>query len=154
MKKLKKPTGFNPDNYPVKEADCYAYAINFDKSIDYVGKIAGFKNKNYFSKEEIINRLISDMEKMNVFVRESSYEEELSEWEWKICVFYVKNGQNDEYDYHFMREDQKGRWSHKFRNKKPTDKDMDLQTIIDPRLAIINRRYNYSFVGFFALCPL
>ena len=98
--------------------------------------------------------MIADMTEEDIYVREASYEETPSDWEWKICLFVVDTGNKEEYDYHFMREDRPRRWSHKFRGKKPTDKDIYGATITDPRLAEVSLRYNYKFVGFFILCPL
>lgn len=151
MGKLRKPTGLNPKN---RRLDCYAYACNLNKPQDYIGQIAGYEDKDVFSKEEVIERLIADMIEKDVYVREASYEETTSDWEWKICLFVVETEDEEEYDYHFMREDNPRRWSHKFRGKKPTDKDISGTTITDPRLAEVSLTYNYSFVGFFILCPL
>ena len=69
-------------------------------------------------------------------------------------MFIVNTTSKDDFDYHFMREDQPRRWSHKFRGQKPKTTDLCWVTITDPRLAQINAKYNYSFVGFFILCPL
>ena len=151
MGKIKKPNGLHPKK---RRLDCYAYACNLNKPQDYVGQIAGYEDKDVFSKEEVIERLIADMLEEDVYVREASYEETPSDWEWKICIFSVDTTDENEYDYHFLREDQPRRWSHKFRGKKPTDKDIYGATITDPRLAEVSLRYNYKFVGFFILCPL
>ncbi len=151
MGSIRKPTGLNPKN---RRLDCYAYACNLNKPQDYIGQIAGYEDKDVFSKEEVIERLIADMIEKDVYVREASYEETTSDWEWKICLFVVETEDEEEYDYHFMREDTPRRWSHKFRGKKPTDKDISGTTITDPRLAEVSLTYNYSFVGFFILCPL
>lgn len=151
MGKIRKPNGLNPNN---RRLDCYAYACNLKKPQDYVGQIAGYENKYVFSKEEVIERLIADMLEEDVFVREASYEETPSDWEWKICLFVADTEAKEEYDYHFMREDKPRRWSHKYRGKKPTDKDIYGTTITDPRLAEVSLTYNYSFVAFFILCPL
>jgi len=148
---IRKPNGLNPKN---RRLDCYAYACNLNKPQDYIGQIAGYEDKDVFSKEEVIERLIADMIEKDVYVREASYEETTSDWEWKICLFVVETEDEEEYDYHFMREDNPRRWSHKFRGKKPTDKDISGTTITDPRLAEVSLTYNYSFVGFFILCPL
>lgn len=94
------------------------------------------------------------MTEEDIYVREASYEETPSDWEWKICLFVVDTGNKEEYDYHFMREDKPRRWSHKFRGEKPKTTDLRGITITDPRLAEINKNYDYSFVGFFILCPL
>lgn len=151
MVSIRKPNGLNPKN---RRLDCYAYACNLNKPQDYIGQIAGYEDKDVFSKEEVIERLIADMIEKDVYVREASYEETTSDWEWKICLFVVETEDEEEYDYHFMREDNPRRWSHKFRGKKPTDKDISGTTITDPRLAEVSLTYNYSFVGFFILCPL
>ena len=73
--------------------------------MDYIGCISGYKNKAHFSKEELIERLVSDMEKENVYVYETNYEQEPSDWEWKIAIFSVETSRKEKYDYHFMRED-------------------------------------------------
>ena len=154
MGRIRKPNGFNPEEYVWRNNDCYAYATNLKRPMDYIGDISGYKNKAHFSKEELIERLVSDMEKENVYVYETNFEQEPSDWEWKIAVFSVETSRKEKYDYHFMREDSNGRWSHKFRGEKPTDKDLDGIKIVDPRLATINKRYEYIFIGFFMLCPL
>ena len=116
MGKIKKPNGLHPKK---RRLDCYAYACNLNKPQDYVGQIAGYEDKDVFSKEEVIERLIADMLEEDVYVREASYEETPSDWEWKICIFSVDTTDENEYDYHFLREDQPRRWSHKFRGQKP-----------------------------------
>lgn len=151
MGKIRKPNGLNPKN---RRLDCYAYACNLNKPQDYVGQIAGYEDKGVFSKQELVERFIADMLEKDIYVREASYEETPSDWEWKICLFVVDTDNEEEYDYHFMREDNTRRWSHKFRGKKPTDKDISGATISDPRLAEVSLTYNYSFEGFFILCPL
>lgn len=119
-----------------------------------LGKSPVNEDKDVFSKEEVIERLIADMLEEDVYVREASYEETPSDWEWKICIFSVDTTDENEYDYHFLREDQPRRWSHKFRGQKPKTTDFEGITITDPRFAQINEKFNYSFVGFFILCPL
>lgn len=151
MGKIKKPNGLHPKK---RRLDCYAYACNLNKPQDYVGQIAGYEDKDVFSKEEVIERLIADMLEEDVYVREASYEETPSDWEWKICIFSVDTTDENEYDYHFLREDQPRRWLHKFRGQKPKTTDFEGITITDPRFAQINEKFNYSFVGFFILCPL
>lgn len=151
MGKIKKPNGLHPKK---RRLDCYAYACNLNKPQDYVGQIAGYEDKDVFSKEEVIERLIADMLEEDVYVREASYEETPSDWEWKICIFSVDTTDENEYDYHFLREDQPRRRSHKFRGQKPKTTDFEGITITDPRFAQINEKFNYSFVGFFILCPL
>ena len=151
MGKIKKPNGLHPKK---RRLDCYAYACNLNNPKDYVVHIAGYEDKDVFSKEEVIERLIADMLEEDVYVREASYEETPSDWEWKICIFSVDTTDENEYDYHFLREDQPRRWSHKFRGQKPKTTDFEGITITDPRFAQINEKFNYSFVGFFILCPL
>ena len=151
MSKIRKPNGLNSKNCRL---DCYAYACNLNKPQDYVGQIAGYEDKEFFSKEELVERLIADLMEEDIYVRQSSFEEITSDWEWKVCMFIVNTTSKDDFDYHFMREDQPRRWSHKFRRQKPKTTDLCGVTITDPRLAQINEKYNYSFVGFFILCPL
>lgn len=86
MGKIKKPNGLHPKK---RRLDCYAYACNLNKPQDYVGQIAGYEDKDVFSKEEVIERLIADMLEEDVYVREASYEETPSDWEWKICIFQL-----------------------------------------------------------------
>lgn len=114
MGKIKKPNGLHPKK---RRLDCYAYACNLNKPQDYVGQIAGYEDKDVFSKEEVIERLIADMLEEDVYVREASYEETPSDWEWKICIFSVDTTDENEYDYHFLREDQPRRWSHNLEGK-------------------------------------
>ena len=107
MRSIKKPIGLTPTE---RRLDCYAYACNLNKPQDYIGQIAGYEDKDVFSKEEVIERLIADMTEEDIYVREASYEETPSDWEWKICLFVVDTGNKEEYDYHFMREDKPRRW--------------------------------------------
>lgn len=72
MRSIKKPIGLTPTE---RRLDCYAYACNLNKPQDYIGQIAGYEDKDVFSKEEVIERLIADMTEEDIYVREASYEE-------------------------------------------------------------------------------
>ena len=80
MRSIKKPIGLTPTE---RRLDCYAYACNLNKPQDYIGQIAGYEDKDVFSKEEVIERLIADMTEEDIYVREASYEETPSDWEWR-----------------------------------------------------------------------
>ncbi len=57
-----------------------------------------------------------------------------------------------QYDYHWYRRDQNGRWSHKRGRLSVMDTDHAGQPIVDPSTA--NRSFYQDFCGFFCMCPV
>lgn len=145
---MNKKIKFKPREWKTSiDANCYMYALNYRKrKLDDVGKISGLESKDYYDDEELIERLIKDCQVLGLDIRKSTYYEETKEGEWKIALFSTHDIEG--YDFHFMREDECNRWSHKFRNKYPKKVDKSHVTIIDPREADIG---NYDFVSFFIL---
>ncbi len=68
---------------------------------------------------------------------------------YRVAVYTLYNdkpsGDSGLYDYHFVRENQEGGWSHKFGTTPVTDLDRDGKKIEDPKTANLGR---YQFIGF------
>ena len=139
------PTGFNPSEWS-RKTNCYMYAINYQKDNNPrdVGELSGNLIKDYYTVDEIKERLFEDMKMLNMEIKKATYEEECLENEWKIALFY----REEDGDFHFLREDYHNRWSHKTKGRKPSNKDYSNATIIDPRWANL---MDYKFVEFYKL---
>lgn len=125
------PTGFNPSEWS-RKTNCYMYAINYQKDNNPrdVGELSGNLIKDYYTVDEIKERLFEDMKMLNMEIKKATYEEECLENEWKIALFY----REEDGDFHFLREDYHNRWSHKTKGRKPSNKDYSNATIIDRSL--------------------
>lgn len=139
------PIGFNPSKWS-RKTNCYMYAINYQKDNKPrdVGELSGNLIKDYYTIDEIKERLFKDMKMLNIEIKKATYEDECLENGWKIALFY----REEDGDFHFLREDYHNRWSHKTKGRKPSNKDYSNATIIDPRWANL---MEYEFVEFYKL---
>lgn len=154
--RIHKPEGFCPTKWiDARENSCYFYAINYmiplKENID-VGEIGGIRPELYYTDFELIRRLYADMKALHAEIRRSSLEEVAGIREWKIAMFNSQSHNFEEYDYHFMREERPGLWSHKFVNVLPDTRDNNDDIIVDPRYAdLTGSEVKYEFVDFFML---
>ena len=109
----------------INDTNCYAYALNLDLSCKEINDDRCFYNVGYISscykrileKEELINALINDMKKLGISIKEVDFNYILEENEWKIALFktdvYVDDKGRKSTDFHFIRKNYDGYWSHK-----------------------------------------
>lgn len=102
------------------DGNCYAYAIgskyeedpennNGDEYIYNLGNMSNFKHEPT-SIEEAEKMFLADMKVLGISARKSYLKEKIENGEWKIA-FFLKN--DDDYDFHFVRQDKDGKWSEK-----------------------------------------
>lgn len=97
-------------------ANCYAYCLDipisyFMKRIWEPGRIrrkSGYK-KPIDSSMDLLNRVYSDLEFLNISYRENS--EELREGEYRIAVYLKPTTYDGPKHFHFSRQDKDGNWS-------------------------------------------
>ena len=110
--------------------NCYAHIWGLDKGEieqfpeNEVFDIPGFSGLEFefpSSEEDLVQKVFQDMDLLDVDIRISTVDEPLQADEWKIAIYY------SDHDYHFMRQDRDGTWSHKvgytpfiFSEKAPT----------------------------------
>ncbi len=128
----------------IETTNCYAYALNLDypqsKIGEYaynVGALSGKTLKDEFTYEELIEYLLRDLRFLKCQIKEIDPMEETEENSYKIAVFtedYRKLFDEFGYsDYHFLREEETGIWTHKKGFKtEPLFTDDDGNSIEDP----------------------
>lgn len=135
------------------QANCYLYAISllYDTPKLDPGEIAGLERKDYYSDEELVERVIADMNSMGLDFRESSLGEFVEDWtcSWKIAILNCETNSAN-YDYHFLREDRNMVWSQKFSDTQhATEYDEKYKLISNPAEAKYS--YNYHLVGYYVI---
>ena len=150
-------SGYEPDydpsfwnsQYPIKEThNCFAYAFNINDEeqmrkckskecnipFHQPGIAAGyskFKSSKPKTCPNMIARLLGD----NPQVQMTTFETKCPDGYSKIALIVDENE-----DYHFLRQDSNGYWSHKPGARKVTNLDASEAKIYDPALA----DYNYK----------
>jgi len=105
------PPQYNPSEWRAKRFNCYAYALqacmNLTRYDIVPGFIAGYSD--YIpTKECTLQYFKEDCEALGLEVVTSDLKEQVSANEYKIAV-YLNEGR----DFHFIRQDSDGKWSHK-----------------------------------------
>lgn len=152
-KQIQKPNGFHPKEWKNRLIyNCYMYAINYTgkNPKEDPGEFSGYQIKDSYTNFELRERIFNDCALLGLKIRDTTYDEEIKEGEWKIALFIKYSDDEDEipFDFHFLREDSHNRWSHKFKHDYPICTDYTHMTIIDPRLSDFD---SYEFVSFFML---
>lgn len=126
--------------------NCYAYALGStfkdnDTEAKYVFNL-GALSKMYFpdTKEQAEEALKADMKELGISCEKSYYEEKLEKDEWKIALFFYDEPGDE--DFHLMREDSDGYWSHKVGLDGPINKIYG---------SLEYAASNYDIVGYFKL---
>ena len=128
--------------------NCYAYAIKStfhdNDDYDYIYNLGNMSHVYYPPQnlEEAKEALILDMEKLGIECIECSLNDDVNENEWKVALFY-DDYFNDSYDFHLLRQNEDGSWSH----KRAIHGKIDDYGNIDPRIL----DFDLDFVGFFKL---
>lgn len=111
-----------------KNMNCYSYALNiFDEEIKfYIGCFSNYKNDLIVDDTKLVYRFIKDMIKLGKDPKISSLEEDIEEDRYKIALFSNYGYRTNSFlsDFHLVRQNENGSWSHKLINSYPE--------IIDP----------------------
>ena len=143
-----------------KFATCYTYAMNDNDGID--SWWAGESGRPGSRAE--VDQAMNEAENARDYpafqravmkglvadgATEGGMDAQPKEGYYRVAVYTLYNdkpsGDSSLYDYHFVRENQGGGWSHKFGTTPVTDVDRDGKKIEDPKAANFGR---YQFMGF------
>lgn len=128
--------------------NCYAYALGLDiregeicKSAYQPGTISGNgicpNFSEYFLYSKLIEGLESDLDSLRISYREIEPNDEVHSNEWKVALFaefYEEEREELIFDFHFLRTNKNGHWTHKDGfDFAPTRKDYSNQIITDPK---------------------
>lgn len=103
------PPHYNPDEWKVKRANCYAYALRACMNFGYYDVIPGFISGCKFTEHNLLQCLEEDCKSLGLQLIPTTVEEEIGANEYKIVVYTGKGID----PFHFARQDDDGRWSHK-----------------------------------------
>ena len=149
------------NNFNIKEThNCFAYAFNIndpkqmgrckDNSCDLPfhqpGMVAGyprFKSSKPKTCPNMIARILGD----NPIVEMSTFEQKCPAGSSKIALIV-----DEDEDYHFLRQDSNGYWSHKPGGRKVTNRDASDKLIYDPALADYNYKKKGSHLDYDNFC--
>lgn len=147
------PTHFNPELWEAifERTNCYAYALNSyladplpGNTIYYPGAFSGEDILYYYHNIVFFNRFKSDIKNLGFILLKSTLEDTLKKDEHKILVSI----RNDNCDYHFMRQDSDGFWSHKrgwF--EMPTNLKSNGYKILNPEEELLD----HTTIGYFKI---
>ena len=132
-------------------ANCYSYALGVFEDIDYLrpGEIANMEYKPEYSDEEILERVMRDLEVLGLETTQSSLEEVIEdEYSWKIAIMNVETGEaHIFYDYHFLKQGKNQKWYHKQPyDQFPSRFDSRNKEIENPETATYS--FHYHLVGY------
>lgn len=106
-------------NYAYSQENCYAYALGSDfkedpNDSDYIFNIGAISGKEQYPRTyaEAEEAFMDDMKVLGIECRKCDMYEEVKNGEWKVLLFFDLLYANL-YDFHFIREDRDGLWSHK-----------------------------------------
>lgn len=127
--------------------NCYSYAIGSTYpclELYRIGAICGKKeiDKNFSSKEEIVELLYEDLKVLKLKIEKSSKDEKINSNQYKIALFVQIYADNKIHDYHFLRFDENG-WSEKYKGEFPRK--------LEDNLMGKYTNWPWSFVGFFKI---
>ena len=155
----------------IKSTNCYSYAMNqINKGNKYDGKVQPGTcprtkelnklviNKDNKYKEttcdEIIKKVKEDYQWASI--TKCKLKDKLPCNRYRIALVIDNDGEH--IDYHFYRQDNNGKWSHKLGVNPITNKDACDEYIFDPKEACRNYdkknndKYNYSvFCGYYSV---
>ncbi len=130
VRKIENSTEFNPNDWmPFLEASCYSYVLDLkENKFLLVGELTGNTCVTYTPTEVLIGVLINELRTVfNYDVIIVNLDFKVKEGERKIYFQRDRTG-----NYHFLREDKDGTWSHKYPGSLPTNLDEDGNVIKDP----------------------
>ena len=129
LSKVEYPLEFNPIEWETRmEANCYTYALNLEENEGFM--IGDFIGKRVTSKDSIglqIQVLQEEIEALGFYILKCDVEDFVDEDSFKIYIEW-----NEKNQYHFLRQDIDGIWSHKAGGFLPTRFDKKGFLIMNP----------------------
>jgi len=128
LNKIRGSIQMYPENWiNLTTTNCYAYALGLDINENNIcisayqpGTIAGINNsinKKYLDYSVLIENIKKDLEALNIYYREIESKEQIKSNEWKIALFVERDYSDSEkdllLDFHFLRTNKRGIWTHK-----------------------------------------
>lgn len=137
------PQEFNPREWEAyKGAGCYPYALGIKTDEAFlIGDLIGRRVTHHNTEEEILEVLMIELEEMGFEVLECDTMDIAEEGCFKIYLEINQNG-----EYHFLRQDSDGIWSHKAPDHLPHRKDTAGYEIIDPDSMVAPGFVGYCFL--------
>lgn len=135
---LKNKIQIYPDSwFHMFSTNCYAYALGLDIKVKTIKQYAynpGVISGRYhlvqrtFLYDELVDCVEKDFQTLNISYRKINPEDSITANEWKIAIFSrfyaYEFGSEWLSDFHFVRSNLDGTWSHKFGwHHFPTNKD-------------------------------
>lgn len=144
------PTKYQPRKWNKLKmyTNCYAYVLNLQvgdygtQNKYYPGFFAGMDPfyEDGYEEQKLLMRFMSDLHSLGLQVKKCSRTSETNGEVQKICFMYKKD------DFHFLRQDSNGFWSHKIGWKYiPTNKGVNKQKITNPE----RQMPGYKLIGYF-----
>lgn len=165
LNKIRGQIQIYPENWVnLYETNCYAYALGLDIKESQIcsrayqpGNISGTSDldrfKEYFLYSDLIIGLEKDLEALSISYREIEPTEQIKSDEWKIALMVENYNKNifdgSLFNFHFLRTNKNGIWTHKSSYLGPISKKDNLnQIIIDPRECDL---FSYEYKKCYAL---
>lgn len=134
------PLRYNPDEWEdYNSSNCYPYALGLKTNESFlVGDIIGKRVTDKDSIDILLYTLRLELEALGFEMLECCTEDIAPEGSFKIYLERNSSG-----EYHFLREDEDGLWSHKAADFSPNRRDTAGYLITDP-----NSMCNPAFEGY------
>ena len=121
--------------------NCYSYAIGMFFDIDFLkpGEISDMELKSQYTDEDILERVVKDLECLGLEVTKSTLEEKVEgDDTWKIAVMNTGlRNVTTVYDYHFLKQGANMLWYHKRPyDQFPSNYDSRHRVINNPETAV------------------
>lgn len=104
-------------------SNCYSYALNlFDiETKMFVGVFSGYDNEYLIDDIKLANRFIKDMICLGKNPQKTDLVTKTKKGYYKVALFsnYGNNSKVTISDFHFVRQDEDGNWSHKVKCRAP-----------------------------------
>lgn len=149
LKTVNYPPRYSPKKWAKKEFNCYMYAL--DICMDFSryrhkcriapGFLSRGKENDYTdNKEDTLQYFMEDCKVLNLNISETTMNEKIKKNEYKVAVYVEEN-----WDYHFIRQDSNGNWSEK------DGWEGDIRIVNKKK--ICKKKYDdrYSFIGMFKI---
>ncbi len=160
MSDLKRQIKMDKKNWKhILTTNCYAYALKLDvperkiKTLAYAPGTMGSSSTNlavqrYFTLDNLLENIQDDLLYLGIKFLEVDPLEEILPNEWKIALFTAFYSyicyEEYLYDYHFLRQDSSGIWTHKMGFfHRPTNVDNNKDVIKDPKKCSLGN-YDYQ----------
>lgn len=139
-------------------ANCYQYMLNI--ALDYERRLQPGELSNcmpdnaIYTDKELIHCVYMDLKALGFCMRKTTLDEPVLPGAWRFAVLNCDPSQakRGRYDFHFLRQSDKGHWYQKFSEvQHPDNLDFWDQYITNPEKAIFE--YRYHFVGYYMAIP-